>query len=257
MESLKVEWKEAVEHVVRTQKSGSVVVYIDDFKNGLQVAVTVNPKTKQIIIAFRGSDEKVDWITNFKGYQTRLKDNIFVHAGFNALINSHLKALNCILDELVYQHRGFAIIVTGHSSGGALSTIFGYLIAQRLAPKRLKVRVVSFGSPRVGNHHFRTACANTANLTVTRVTYRRDLVTASPVLNYYHVGSTVLHLSDGRPQVFLNYQYSMMQYSRLRCRSLADHFATNYWAALKKSVTEEPTTVSAQRKPKIAVTADA
>lgn len=139
--------KEAVEYIVRTQESGFVVKYIDDIRNGLQVAMTVNPTSRQIVLSFRGSDGKYDWTANAKAYKACLNGNIYVHTGFLQLIESHSGSLNRTLDELLDQHSGFTVAMTGHSLGGALCTLFGYLTAQRLAEKGNKVSGVFCKSP--------------------------------------------------------------------------------------------------------------
>lgn len=61
---------------------------------------------------------------------------------------------------------------------------------------------MSFASPLVGDYQFRTACDSTANLSIIRVSYRNDIVTTMPMLNYYHVGKTVLHLKQQSIRAF-------------------------------------------------------
>lgn len=235
MDKLRGQTREAVDHLIHTQQSGYVEKYIDDIRNGLQVAVCVNSTAKQIVLSFRGSDEEYDWIANAKTFKSQLNGNIFVHTGFKQLINSHKKTLNTVVDELLTQYHDFSISLTGHSLGGALSTLFGYLTAVRLAEQGTTVSVISFASPRVGNYYFRQACDSCANLSITRVTFRRDVVTAMPMINYYHAGSIVLHLSGFSERVFVNYNYRSFQYSLFRCWSVRDHGTDSYWCALKKS----------------------
>lgn len=241
LKRLQDQTKEAVEHVIYTQQSGSVARYIDDIRNGLQVAMTVNPRSRQIVLAFRGSDEEYDWTANAKSYKSCLNGKIYVHTGFLQLIESHSSPLNRTMDELLAQHPGFTISMTGHSLGGALCTLFGYLTAQRLAEKGTKVSVVSFASPRVGNYYFRRACDSTTNLSITRVSYRHDIVTAMPMLNYYHVGKTVVHLNKQSVRVFQDYKYSIFRYSLFCCWSVSDHSTASYWSALKTSAEDKNT----------------
>ena len=60
------------------------------------------------------------------------------------------------IDEALAEVEGgeeYEIFVTGHSLGGALTTLFGYELAQRY--KNKKVKAISFASPRVGSAKFR------------------------------------------------------------------------------------------------------
>lgn len=74
-----------------------------------------------------------------------------VHAGF---LNYTGQALNHVSDMLRQRDPGKPVIFTGHSLGGAAATLAAaIMIVERRITNRI-LCVVTFGSPRVGNHCF-------------------------------------------------------------------------------------------------------
>jgi|SRR5262245_14514828 len=101
-----------------------------------------------VVLAFRGTDEITDWITNL---------NIVMEPGFGGQVHrGFAEALEAVwddVDSLVGRVRdnGQTLWVTGHSLGGALAT----LAAKRLTTKPFAT--VTFGQPRVGDQRFARA----------------------------------------------------------------------------------------------------
>ena len=135
---------------------------------------------KRITVVFRGSvaSGTRDWLTNFtfflEGLHTpklvkdslegSLKERILVHRGFYRYIFDNSRAAgdqryDMILDDIKpYVEDGYKIYVTGHSLGGALSSLLAFKLAgsdKEWIPK--PVTCISFASPFVGSSGFRTA----------------------------------------------------------------------------------------------------
>ena len=224
---------EALERVLETQKTGHVVKYIDDITNGMQCIITLNPSAKKINVTFRGSDDLVSWLMGWKAFKIHLFNTIYVHSGILDLIDVHQTVLFRTIDNLLMANPTYDIVITGHSTGGALATLFGYLIADRIQNSLTKVKIITFGSPRVGSFNFRRAVEMLPNLTCVRVTNNRDLYTALPICFYYHVGSTVVHLQKSGFKVYENYAYSLWRFSLFQCHCASDHSVASYWTALR------------------------
>mmetsp|Transcript_8038 Transcript_8038/g.13369 ORF Transcript_8038/g.13369 Transcript_8038/m.13369 type:complete len:425 (-) Transcript_8038:138-1412(-) len=249
-----VEMREAIQHILANPDRGRVVKFINDLTTGLQVAITYSPFTHRICVVFRGSDDEFDWMNNLKSFKTCLKDNIYVHSGFKEILDKHLPLLMTTIEFLLnLTSEAAEIYVCGHSLGGALATLFGFMLSQTATAGRRTdgginssstenesenayhspdILVVSFASPRVGNSHWRTAFDRTPCLKHYRVTNYRDIITAVPNIFYHHTGE-VIRLTPRGFQCCLNYAYPWWKFSLFNCWSIADHNISSYWRRLR------------------------
>eukprot|EP00573_Skeletonema_grethae_P001419 CAMPEP_0201690228 /NCGR_PEP_ID=MMETSP0578-20130828/3690_1 /ASSEMBLY_ACC=CAM_ASM_000663 /TAXON_ID=267565 /ORGANISM="Skeletonema grethea, Strain CCMP 1804" /LENGTH=515 /DNA_ID=CAMNT_0048175137 /DNA_START=160 /DNA_END=1707 /DNA_ORIENTATION=- len=162
----------------------SIAKPINKLQSELVYAIVVSPANKRVTVTFRGSVNANDWITNawglfvmtdFKlpGYtseENAQRDTRQsygrVHEGFyNYLFDKTKKGENesckskseeimgILTDLFENECKGYSLCVTGHSLGGALSTLF----AARAATfgQFGKVTNVSFASPYCGGQEFR------------------------------------------------------------------------------------------------------
>ncbi|KAJ1435027.1 Alpha/Beta hydrolase protein [Ochromonadaceae sp. CCMP2298] len=227
----------ALHHLLEDPGRGQ---FINDLKTGLQVAVTASLKAQRICVVFRGSDDEFDWVNNIKTLKTCIDktQDVSVHRGFMGILTRHIQDLMDCIDRLLGSHPLLDVYVTGHSLGGALATLFGYLLARSPAVEgRIgRVTVVSFASPRVGNAGWRRAFDSTQGLAHYRVVNNRDLITATPSLLYKHTG-TVLHLTNSpttHMKLYQDYHYSWSRFSMFTCWSVKDHNTSRYWRRLQQ-----------------------
>ncbi|CAM2833637.1 lipase [Vibrio rarus] len=165
---------------------------------------------QEVVIVLKGSHSIKDWLINLLCWQrsaTLFGLDYSIHAGFHYLLRqesppSHkLDTLGLSVFERVLHivtpllNNGMRLVITGHSSGGALGCIIGDHIERR-HPKAIK-RIVTFGQPAVGGWTFKQ------RYTLPHKTYRvccdLDVVTFMPPLPllYWHVGK-ILWLYNGR-----------------------------------------------------------
>jgi len=130
-----------------------------------------------------------------------------VHTGFYASWNSSALApnLTAAAGRLVERFPGRPLYVVGHSLGAALATVAAVDIRARLEAERrrerneggggensrpLDVRLVTFGSPRVGNEAFASFVRQATRLSV-RLTHNRDIVPSVPPtwVGFHHVAT--------------------------------------------------------------------
>ncbi|GKY91437.1 hypothetical protein MPSEU_000116000 [Mayamaea pseudoterrestris] len=175
--------------------------FINHDSTGCTCAVYRSVETKLIVVSFRGTCQPIDLLTDasvvqdawVEGDDINEQDFPKVHAGFRNSLNSVARRLKGLLLATVDSGEhisDYDMLVTGHSLGGALATLFVADIAEygidagrglpqlepaepwwkfiadtvagrearkdeALEPPRPKtLRLYSFGSPRVGNKAF-------------------------------------------------------------------------------------------------------
>ena len=154
-----------------------------------QVTIRKTP-TGQALVAFRGSESWKDWLINLSRYQSDYPhlDGARVHTGFLRQHDALWQRLVSHLQTYVaLESRG--ILVTGHSLGGALATLFAVRIA-RLLPS-VSVACYVFCSPRVGNRAFVEGGDMLDNLSFLRMNNAYDLVPHVPIYGYMHTRNVV------------------------------------------------------------------
>ena len=137
--------------------------------------VARNTITGTLFVTFRGTQSPGDWISNISIPPIPFKPNWGkVEEGFSALYWQ----MFADIDAAIAKCPGAPIVVTGHSLGGALSTI----AAADLAYNKQKVQLYNFASPRTGDFDFASALnADSHALCRWRVVNTEDIVTTVPL----------------------------------------------------------------------------
>jgi predicted lipase len=170
---------------------GRVLDFISDNESDVQVGVTINDVGKRICVVFRGTDSLKDLYYNLQFNKQCIKGDIRVHQGFckQLFMTNLYHRISNQVKQLLQFNPEYDLFITGHSAGGALATLFGYLFSSEIPEKQ--INIVSFASPRIGNYAFKCDFDNKPNLIHHRVTNRNDIVTAMPMYRYWHVGRKV------------------------------------------------------------------
>ena len=214
--------------------NGKVHTFIDDPHSDIQVGITINHEQKNLAVVFRGSESIKDWYYDLQILKHKYKDKIWIHSGFYNQLHSdniHLCIINkvrSILDE----YPDYKVFVTGHSLGGALATLFGYILAHEIDNF---ITVVSFASPRIGNYHWKKSFESKMNLKHFRVTNNRDLITATPTINYYHVGTDIKLYNDSF-YINVGKTHSCFDYTIFSNWSVIDHSCELYYENLVNNI---------------------
>jgi triacylglycerol lipase len=146
-----------------------------------------------LIVAFRGTQEHVDFLTDGRFPQAAFPSRAgvahgAVHAGFLAALDAVWRDLRAAVDRLRYAKQ--PIWLTGHSLGAALAT----LAAARFVDEGVEIAgLYTFGSPAVGDPAFAAWFDGATKDRVFRYVNDLDIVTRVPpehfhLLPYQHVG---------------------------------------------------------------------
>lgn len=142
------------------------------------VATMDTGKEKFPVIGFRGTKGPADTINDLFANWSKFMDGTNVHSGFNAAINSLKDGIlknQIIRDAAVNKD---TIYITGHSKGGAMAALMARVLSLTYPDCRLKV--YTFGSPRVGGQDFASRYHADKNITHLRVESFGDMVPFVP-----------------------------------------------------------------------------
>lgn len=106
----------------------------------------VSPDTVYITIA--GSDDILDWMSNFKALFRADWFGMRAHRGFVQAA----RALEKPMMDVLHQYPVHNLVFTGHSRGGAIALLLA-ISAEIHLPMRRGSRCITFGQPRVSTGH--------------------------------------------------------------------------------------------------------
>ncbi|QLE84732.1 lipase family protein [Shewanella sp. Scap07] len=142
------------------------------------------PFKGDFVIAFRGTDGKRDMITDLHCGISSCSNGQPVHAGFNHTFNSIKQQLEHYFSQNAKQtNSGLKVHVVGHSLGGALANLAANWLKQRF---KAKVKLYTFGAPRVGYPSFALKTVTSTNNEIYRCVHAGDPVPLVPVWPFVH-----------------------------------------------------------------------
>ncbi len=175
---------EFAEKNLLTAKTGPAGIKISS-AFGFVLVATKGERGKQkptgdVVVLFRGTQSAADWLTNLNISTSSTESGLSVHDGFNQAFNSMKPQIIQLMGTLKNVHTFHCI---GHSLGGALAT----LCASWLKGKNKTTYLYTYGSPRVGLHHFSKDLTTKMNGNIFRVYHKTDPVPVIPTWPYVHV----------------------------------------------------------------------
>lgn len=170
---------------------------LNDFKHirdtGSGIDVYLKTQDEIDLIVFYGSDERIDWVTNFTFWLTPWKrpdyaredSDIRVHSGY---FNGWMRIRDRVLSNITKSK----VIVTGFSMGGGVSSIAAVDIEYNKKPS--EIRCYNFDGPKVWNK----AGMESTNKRLDEYSYYikngNDVVSKIPPF-YKHAG-TKIHIGE-------------------------------------------------------------
>ncbi|KAI8924484.1 Alpha/Beta hydrolase protein [Entophlyctis helioformis] len=169
--------------------------------------VTVNDRTKQIVVIFRGSSTADDWISNFNlaldfpdwfenrsmgdGSSLAIPRSVKFHKGFSVDYERTRSAIQPAIAKAAAENPTYRIAIVGHSSGGALATLAAVDLANLFGTKLAsRTTVYTYGQPRTGNKDFANWYSTIPFAGTYRLTQQQDPVVHLPpswIGSYRHI----------------------------------------------------------------------
>ena len=219
---------------------GTAPEWINQATTDTQGAILLEASGSSLYLVFRGSEQRLDWQTNFEFSQKVADFKEAVIQGQIVQNQAQVYPYGAESSSGAKMHRGFVdayfsvrdqihaylrshpvtnVTVTGHSLGGALATLCAVDVQYNFST--IAIELYTFGSPRVGNGGFRDSF-NQRVPNSFRFVYGMDIVPAlpRPWQGYSHV-DTEYRLG---PRVSFNFLSQRFK----------DHSISNYLEALKK-----------------------
>jgi len=183
---------------------------------------------KAPFISIRGSSDINNWISNLETriihpYQDK---NIGVH---NGLYYEYLRYKDTLISYLLELNDNSNIIITGHSSGGAIASLLTYdLVTDGYIDYR-NILLYSFGSPRIGNNEFVKSFLS-FDIKHNRITYKNDIVPHLPeeFLGFHHIPHEIWYTSSDKFTICndmngVEDNHCSNSCSPFSCTSISDH----------------------------------
>lgn len=173
----------------------TLVTEFSDTNTDTQGFIARDDTREEIVVALRGSSSAEDFLTDvelvledFVVTGTSPPDGTTAHTGFlnawNAVVDTVLSEVTTQLSE----NPGYTIVTSGHSLGGALSSLAAITLQQNFPSST--VRMYTYGQPRTGNDDYAFWVNDEMGSNAFRVVHTTDGVpTIIPTsLGYRHHG---------------------------------------------------------------------
>ena len=180
-----------------------------EFKNHAGIVLGL---PSAVIVAFRGTDDFRDWMTNLAVWtKAPWPDWGRVHAGFLAAVEALWPQVQSAINA--FREHLQPVWFTGHSLGGAMALLGAVKLSVELPSIKIG-GVYTFGQPRVGNYAFTKALTARVSWPLVRMEACRDDVCDLPPAGI-HVGHVIFfdylgvpHCNPGR---WAKWRYQFMR----------------------------------------------
>ncbi|KAI8323419.1 alpha/beta-hydrolase [Martensiomyces pterosporus] len=160
-----------------------------------------NDRSKEIIVAFRGTTTISDFVadakfglTDWKGARNGAK----VHTGFNKSYRSVGEPIKGMVLALLTTYRDYKVVFVGHSLGGAQASLAAADFVYANPKIQDRIFLYTYGQPRTGNSDF-AGWMNKQPFKKYRTTYKADIISQSPprAIGYEHHGEEIHYPISG------------------------------------------------------------
>ncbi|KAJ1802090.1 hypothetical protein LPJ75_006295, partial [Coemansia sp. RSA 2598] len=163
--------------------------------------IAVHPGDREIVVALAGTHRYRALITDASVLTFPYIPGaaMGVHGGFLDSVRGVAGQVQQRLERLVADYPDYMIIFTGHSKGGAEAALSALELVRRVQGIKPRVRVWTFGEPRLGDVEFAEFYNHQLGSATYRVTSMADPVVAMPphfLFNYCHHNLEIWLMND-------------------------------------------------------------
>ncbi|KAF8057417.1 alpha/beta-hydrolase [Lyophyllum atratum] len=137
------------------------ILRLDDKPTDTQGFIARDDTRKEIVLSLRAATSIQDFIIDADIRLTKITSpgvsapaGVAVHSGFLRAWNSIAPIVISTVRQELASHPGYTIVTTGHSLGGALSSLAGITLKQNFL--NVPIRMYTYGQPRTGNSAYAT-----------------------------------------------------------------------------------------------------
>ncbi|THH07250.1 hypothetical protein EW145_g3508 [Phellinidium pouzarii] len=134
----------------------TLITQFSDKPTNTQGYITRDDDRKEIIVAYRGSIQLQDFVTDldfilvdYSSAGVTNTNNVQVHQGFLTAFNSVTETVLSTVSDQLDAFPGYSLISVGHSLGAALASLGGVSLAANFPG--IPLTVFTYGQPRTGN----------------------------------------------------------------------------------------------------------
>jgi hypothetical protein len=223
-----------------------IIEFDDEFKSmglgsELVFSIIINKTEKRITVVFRGSVSLKDWIVDLSSakqtpdiIQEFSSEDVDVHSGFAGYLfgesneegKTKFDQILDILKQASSSYEDYAIYITGHSLGGALTQLLAFALAgsSEAADLPKPINAISYASPRVGNRAFlkkHQELEKDGKLRHVRVSNQGDIIAVGPSYGYFQTGVN-LHVRKNKEMIG-GYSNDRSMFGQLSFNSMSMH----------------------------------
>ncbi|KAJ2602944.1 hypothetical protein GGF40_000384 [Coemansia sp. RSA 1286] len=153
--------------------------------------LAVHSKDREIVVAWAGTHRYRALITDMSVLTLPYIPGaaMGVHGGFLDSVQGIIDNVQQHLERLIADYPDYMVIFTGHSKGGAEAALSALELVRKIEGIKSRVRVWTFGEPRLGDIEFAEFYNQQLGSVTYRVTSAADPVVAMPpnfLFNYCH-----------------------------------------------------------------------
>ncbi|CAA7271236.1 unnamed protein product [Cyclocybe aegerita] len=187
--------------------NSQVHVFRGQFSNhGTRTFVARDDNKKEIVVAFRGTENKLDDILKDLLIWRKSLDGVIglsnvgsatAHSGFISAFNAVGQDMLGVVSRQASEYPSYRIVLTGHSMGGAVASL-GALVVKSALPQA-NVVLYTYGQPRVGNADFASYVENMiGGNNISRAVHTNDWapLVLLPITGYRHFATEYWNFKD-------------------------------------------------------------